>query len=376
MDSFWVGRMLEAQTETSDGQKRSDSKCSSAPSISCTQDFPESLHMGTTPVSLKVGGQVVTATLKPTPSFDAFTPVSLKPITAERFAHDTSRAQKTQRMGHREENTLRHISSFREFPFPLPSFPSSLMQAIPSPQMSRDPPHPPPRTFCPTPYTQDVKTSETRTPGGKPLARRRMTSSDRPLSNDECKLRFDTPLHSRTASPSAPALVEPTPRPYTHSLTPRPSLLRPHCLARDHLQFWQPASTASREMSDSEGSPIPVPESHLDRILDVIAAAWTEQTKETYGSGLLTYHVYCDIHNIPDAQRAPISQSLLAAFIASCAGAYSGSAISNYTASLRAWHLLHGVSWVVNVDETRSILEGASRLAPASSSHQKRIPFE
>jgi hypothetical protein len=250
------------------------------------------------------------------------------------------------------------------------------MQAIPSPQMSRDPPHPPPRTFCPTPYTQDVKTSETRTPGGKPLARRRMTSSDRPLSNDECKLRFDTPLHSRTASPSAPALVEPTPRPYTHSLTPRPSLLRPHCLARDRLQFWQPASTASREMSDSEGSPIPVPESHLDRILDVIATAWTEQTKETYGSGLLTYHVYCDIHNIPDAQRAPISQSLLAAFIASCAGAYSGSAISNYTAGLRAWHLLHGVSWVVNVDETRSILEGASRLAPASSSHQKRIPFE
>jgi hypothetical protein len=41
-------------------------------------------------------------------------------------------------------------------------------------------------------------------------------------------------------------------------------------------------------MSDSEGSPIPIPESHLDRILDVIAAAWTEKTKETYGSGFET----------------------------------------------------------------------------------------
>jgi hypothetical protein len=203
-----------------------------------------------------------------------------------------------------------------------------------------------------------------------------MTSSDRPSSNDERKLCFDMPLHSQTASPSAPAPVEPTPRPYMHLLTPRPSSLHPHCLARDHLQFWQPASTTSQEMSDSEGSPIPVPESHLDRILDIITAAWTEKTKETYSSGLLTYHVYCDIHNIPDAQRAPISQSLLAAFIASCAGIYSGSAISNYTTGLRAWHLLHGVLWAVNVNETRSILEGASRLAPASSSRQKHIPFE
>jgi hypothetical protein len=129
-------------------------------------------------------------------------------------------------------------------------------------------------------------------------------------------------------------------------------------------------------MNDSEGSPIPIPESHLNCILDVIAAAWMEKTKETYGTGLLTFHVYCDIHKIPDAQRAPISQSLLAAFIASCAGAYSGSAISNYTAGLRAWYLLHDISWATNVDEMRSIIEGASRLAPTSSSRQKRIPFE
>jgi hypothetical protein len=60
----------------------------------------------------------------------------------------------------------------------------------------------------------------------------------------------------------------------------------------------------------------------------------------------------------------------------SCAGAYSGSAISNYTAGLRAWHLLHGISWATNVDETRSIIESASRLAPTSSSRQKCIPFE
>jgi hypothetical protein len=143
-DSFRVGRTLEAQTETSDGQKQSDSKCLSAPSVSRTQDFPESLHMEPTPASLKVGGQVVITTPKPTPSFDAFAPFSLKPITAEQFTCDTSRAQRTQRMGHREENTLHHISSFREFPSPLPSFPSSSTQAIPSPQMSRDPPHPPP----------------------------------------------------------------------------------------------------------------------------------------------------------------------------------------------------------------------------------------
>jgi hypothetical protein len=216
-----------------DGQKQSGSKCSSAPSTFCTQDSPRSSYTVTTLGSLKDGGQVAIETPKPTTSSNAFTPSSLKPITAERFAHVTSQVQRTQWTVHRGGNTLQHIS-FREFPSPLPLFPLSLMSMIPSPQLSRNsPPHP--RTFPPTPYTRDDGTSKTRTPGGESLAGRKMTLSGRPSSNNEHKPRFNVPLHSRTTSSLSLMSLEPAPRPYMPSLTPRPSLLRPHCLARNRL---------------------------------------------------------------------------------------------------------------------------------------------
>ncbi|KIJ05117.1 hypothetical protein PAXINDRAFT_21600 [Paxillus involutus ATCC 200175] len=111
------------------------------------------------------------------------------------------------------------------------------------------------------------------------------------------------------------------------------------------------------------------------RVLDVIGASWAESTKELYGTGLLVFHVYCDIHDVPDAQWAPISRNLLAAFLASCAGALSGSTISNYAAALRAWHVLHGLTWSINELEYKALLEGATRLAPTSSKRPKRSPF-
>ena len=98
--------------------------------------------------------------------------------------------------------------------------------------------------------------------------------------------------------------------------------------------------------------------------------------KETYGTGLLVFQVYCDIHCIPDSSRCPITQLLLSAFLASCAGAYSGSTLSNFTAGIRAWHVLHGHTWVINQIELRALLEGAARLAPPSSKCLKCIPFD
>jgi hypothetical protein len=44
---------------------------------------------------------------------------------------------------------------------------------------------------------------------------------------------------------------------------------------------------------------------------------------------------------LSEKQLAPTSQPIMAAFIASMAGAYSGSTISNYVYGVRAWHTLH-----------------------------------
>ncbi|KAI6000231.1 hypothetical protein EDC04DRAFT_2871985 [Pisolithus marmoratus] len=106
-----------------------------------------------------------------------------------------------------------------------------------------------------------------------------------------------------------------------------------------------------------------------------MGASWAEKTKEAYSTGLLTYHVFCDSHNVSEHQQAPIRANTLLAFLSSCAGSYSGSALANFTARLQAWHLLHGLPWQINSEELRAIPEGASCLAPASSKRPLHKPF-
>jgi hypothetical protein len=214
-------------------------------------------------------------------------------------------------------------------------------------------------------------------------AEMRRTNSSTKRSSSSSKYltctRFDTPLSSATASSETLlSTIEPEhPRPYHPSLTPNPSPLRPYCKARDRLRLWLPSVDTSPTSSTSTAHvTIEITEERLNCMLDVIKASWTERTKETYGSGLLVFQVYCDLNHIPEHLRSPVTQPLVSPFIASCVGAYSGSSVSNFVAGIRAWHVLHNQPWAVNPSELKSILEGASRLAPRSSKQPKRIPFE
>lgn len=176
--------------------------------------------------------------------------------------------------------------------------------------------------------------------------------------------KFSAPLELRNNE------LTPTPKPYRPHLTPAPSLLRPHCLAKDRLLLWRPSLVQARA-----SSPTQLSTETLERISNVIGASWTDSTKELYGTGLLVFHVFCDLNNIPDERRCPISSELLAAFLASCAGAHSGSTIANYAAGIRAWHIVHGHQWTINEAEYKATLEGATRLAPISSKRPCRAPF-
>ncbi|EPQ50080.1 hypothetical protein GLOTRDRAFT_51059 [Gloeophyllum trabeum ATCC 11539] len=171
-----------------------------------------------------------------------------------------------------------------------------------------------------------------------------------------------------------PVVAPPSPpRRYRHGLTPSPSPLRPHCLARDRLHLWRPAS--SRAPLDHNGIPLPFSAADIQRIGDVLIHAWSSSTTETYGTGLLLFHVFCDAAGVPEDQRAPTSQMLLASFIASLAGSYAGQTLSNYVFGIRAWHILHGLAWSVNHDEVDALLRAASAVAPASSKRKKRLPY-
>ena len=112
---------------------------------------------------------------------------------------------------------------------------------------------------------------------------------------------------------------------------------------------------------------INVTDTDLEHILEVMAQAWEEGTQETYGSGLLMFHVYCDNKAIPEIQQAPVSKLLLSTFISELTGAYSGKTILNYVYGIRAWHILHSTVWQLNKPETKALLMAASKLTPPSS---------
>ena len=113
----------------------------------------------------------------------------------------------------------------------------------------------------------------------------------------------------------------------------------------------------------------------MTRIQDVICHAWAESTHESYGSGLLVYHVYCDSRLIPEPERAPASSTLISAFIAFAAGSYSGKTIANYVFGVRAWHILHGLEWSLDDMQIDALLKATENLTPSTSKRKKRHPY-
>lgn len=106
-----------------------------------------------------------------------------------------------------------------------------------------------------------------------------------------------------------------------------------------------------------------------------MAQAWELDTHATYSSGLLHFMVFCDKKNVPERDRAPADHVLLLSFVSTLAGAYSGSAISNYLYGVRAWHILHRVPWRVEKAEMDAMLKAAEKVTPASLKRKKQRPY-
>jgi hypothetical protein len=127
---------------------------------------------------------------------------------------------------------------------------------------------------------------------------------------------------------------------------------------------------------DAQGKRLPVSRAEIEKIRDVMLHAYAESTRETYGSGLLVYHVFCDSKLIPEDQRAPASHILISLFITEMAGHYSGRTVANYVYGVKAWHTLHGVAWTLGGDtEIDALLKAAISLTPTSLKKPKREPY-
>ncbi|KAF8418381.1 DNA breaking-rejoining enzyme [Boletus edulis BED1] len=148
-----------------------------------------------------------------------------------------------------------------------------------------------------------------------------------------------------------------------------PSPLRPHVAAADRLLMWTTPAGHSwqRDLEDK------LPNPTIFKLFQVMIYSLDKDTRSNYGSGLLRFTQFCDNINIPENDRMPASQELIAAFAASHAGRASDKTLNNWLAGLHFWHTVNGVPWHGS-DMLRSVRRGFAKLVPATSRRAKRPP--
>jgi hypothetical protein len=134
------------------------------------------------------------------------------------------------------------------------------------------------------------------------------------------------------------------------------------------MRKWTPAVSTAPSSSRLD-------ETERERVKDTMLHAWEDDTRVSYGAGLLMWHCFCDAKGVTEQERAPAAQELLSAFVAHMAAAYSGKTIAGYLSGIRAWHLLHSVPWVLDKKEMDTMLHAADKLTPNASKKKKRQPY-
>ena len=282
------------------------------------------------------------------------------------FSHSTQftlQANLTQQMHHPEGSTLLTPYSSLTSHSHLSSMVSSLTPPLRSPHSNSDYTR---KEDTPKPW----KISLAIQAGGIRIAYHSalMISNSLTTPSYSQPSRFNIPLQPASENGSKVS----KPQPYHPHLTPQVSPLHPHCLAGEWLKLWQPAGSSHPAGHESGFT---LSDKDVDRIINIMNVSWSKGTQETYGAGLLVYHVFCDMQQLPEAQRAPVAPPLILAFISSLAGSYSGSTLSNYVCGVWAWHILHGLLWNMDNLQLKVALMGASNLAPPTLKRSKRSPI-
>ncbi|KAF6744752.1 hypothetical protein DFP72DRAFT_974732, partial [Ephemerocybe angulata] len=176
----------------------------------------------------------------------------------------------------------------------------------------------------------------------------------------------------RTGSTGRPSRMNsmPSPLPSSEPVGPLVPLgpLYPPVLVGQRIRRWIPFRQGL------DGSHIT--RTSADRVYDVLEQTWNSTTLSTYGSGLGTFHAWCNkqVPPVPDSRCCAVNTPLILDFIACCAGMYSGSTVKNYVYGVKAWHTCHALSWKVDEVHLSSALSAVERLAPPTSKKPKRPP--
>ena len=356
--SFQDGTQIR---ETSDGPKQWVLNSSREPSHDSIQPTTKntSKFMETTRESWKAGKEAVVETLAST-RFSNVLRNSYGTRTSQ-STPATYKVPKTLQTTLREGSTPKNPFSFHHSTSPMSSAPSSSTTTIL--QMTVDS------------RMSHLNTRFTPYPKSKPNTGRTWTMPSIPSPDISTKPKPRTngfnlgQNHVERPISSAQATnLDPTRHPLLQ-FTSIPSPLRPDCEAKHRLFRWRPPAPFPQTSSD-----LILPSIDEDRIRLVLAEAYSDSTKATYGTGLQTFHAFCNMKGISESQRTPCGPNLLASFIATLIGQYSAQAIENYTYGLRAWHIIHRIPWKINPVELQTLFTSAAKNQPPKSSKAQKPP--
>ncbi|KAG1719864.1 DNA breaking-rejoining enzyme, partial [Suillus paluster] len=105
----------------------------------------------------------------------------------------------------------------------------------------------------------------------------------------------------------------------------------------------------------------------------VMVRSLDADTRSNYGAGLLRFTQFCDSINIPEAERMPAADTLVAQFAAAFAGTTSDKTLNNWLAGLQFWHVINGASWQ-SAPLLHHARRGFAKMVPTSSCRTKRPP--
>ncbi|KAG2079081.1 hypothetical protein BDR04DRAFT_1063614 [Suillus decipiens] len=139
------------------------------------------------------------------------------------------------------------------------------------------------------------------------------------------------------------------------------SSYRPPVLASERVFLW----TTPHGVTFQNQLEQLYPESHIVKLFFVMAESLDKSTRNEYGAGLLHFNQFCDRLSVPEQDRMPASEVLLAIFIADAAGSISSSTADNWLAGLRFWHVINGAQWHGEHSEClRHVQHGLQNLVP------------
>ena len=149
------------------------------------------------------------------------------------------------------------------------------------------------------------------------------------------------------------------------------SVHRPHVGAGDRLSAW----TTPFSLDYQESIRLAFPNVDRHRVVQVALASLAPATRKTYGSGLLRFSQFCDLHNISEVERMPASAQLLASFLAElAAGSVAHETAKNWLAGVHFWHTIYDAKWHGNRDLVSAVKGGVKKMAPSCSHRAQRQP--